>query len=423
MSVNAVVGVQWGDEGKGRIVDYLAGNAEMVIRFQGGDNAGHTVINELGKFGLHIIPSGVFNPDTMNIVSAGTVVNFDTMTGEIDNIEKITGKKVENVFIDRRAHLIMPYHQLLDGAEESKRSDSQKIGTTKRGIGPCYSDKASRMGLRAGDLLDEEWLRSRIRLLLGKKNRDLEYYGLKTFTEDELMQKCAQWKERFGSYIIDSVPVVREAVESGKNILLEGQLGIMRDNDWGIYPYTTSSNPTVAGACNGAGIAPKYIDKVYGVIKAYSTSVGGGPYMTELFDEDGDRLRDIGGEFGVTTGRPRRCGWLDLVAADYACYMNGVTDLALTKLDVLDSFEKIKVCTGYMIDGEYYSYLPDTAYQERAKPVYETFDGWMCDTTGCRTWDELPQKAKDYVLEIEKRLNTHITYISVGPERDQLIVR
>ena len=423
MSVNAVVGVQWGDEGKGRIVDYLAGNAEMVIRFQGGDNAGHTVINELGKFGLHIIPSGVFNPDTMNIVSAGTVVNFDTMTGEIDNIEKITGKKVENVFIDRRAHLIMPYHQLLDGAEESKRSDSQKIGTTKRGIGPCYSDKASRMGLRAGDLLDEEWLRSRIRLLLGKKNRDLEYYGLKTFTEDELMKKCAQWKERFGSYIIDSVPVVREAVESGKNILLEGQLGIMRDNDWGIYPYTTSSNPTVAGACNGAGIAPKYIDKVYGVIKAYSTSVGGGPYMTELFDEDGDRLRDIGGEFGVTTGRPRRCGWLDLVAADYACYMNGVTDLALTKLDVLDSFEKIKVCTGYMIDGEYYSYLPDTAYQERAKPVYETFDGWMCDTTGCRTWDELPHKAKDYVLEIEKRLNTHITYISVGPERDQLIVR
>ena len=423
MSVNAVVGVQWGDEGKGRIVDYLAGNAEMVIRFQGGDNAGHTVINELGKFGLHIIPSGVFNPDTMNIVSAGTVVNFDTMAGEIDNIEKITGKKVENVFIDRRAHLIMPYHQLLDGAEESKRSDSQKIGTTKRGIGPCYSDKASRMGLRAGDLLDEEWLRSRIRLLLGKKNRDLEYYGLKTFTEDELMKKCAQWKERFGSYIIDSVPVVREAVESGKSILLEGQLGIMRDNDWGIYPYTTSSNPTVAGACNGAGIAPKYIDKVYGVIKAYSTSVGGGPYMTELFDEDGDRLRDIGGEFGVTTGRPRRCGWLDLVAADYACYMNGVTDLALTKLDVLDSFEKIKVCTGYMIDGEYYSYLPDTAYQERAKPVYETFDGWMCDTTGCRTWDELPQKAKDYVLEIEKRLNTHITYISVGPERDQLIVR
>ena len=423
MSVNAVVGIQWGDEGKGRIVDYLARDAQMVIRFQGGDNAGHTVINELGKFALHIIPSGVFNPDTMNIVSAGTVVNFDTMAGEIENIEKISGRSVDNVFIDRRAHLIMPYHCLLDGAEEGRRSEGQKIGTTKRGIGPCYSDKAARTGLRAGDILDEEWLRTRIELLLPKKNRDLEYYGLKTFTVDELMAKCAAWKERFGSYIIDSVPVVRDAVESGRSILLEGQLGIMRDNDWGIYPYTTSSNPTVAGACNGAGIAPRHIDRVYGVIKAYSTSVGGGPYMTELFDADGEKLRTIGGEFGATTGRPRRCGWLDLVAADYACYMNGVTDLALTKLDVLDSFETIRVCTGYMIDGEYYNHLPDTLYQERAKPIYEDFPGWMCDTTKCRTWDELPAKAKDYVLEIEKRLSVHITYISVGPERDQIIIR
>ena len=237
------------------------------------------------------------------------------------------------------------------------------------------------------------------------------------------MELCRKWKERFGSYIIDSAPVVREAVESGKKILLEGQLGIMRDNDWGIYPYTTSSNPTVAGACNGAGIPPKAIDKVFGVIKAYSTSVGGGPYMTELFDETGEKLRSIGGEFGATTGRPRRCGWLDLVAADYACYMNGVTDLALTKLDVLDSFETIKVCTGYMIEGEYYSHLPDTLYQEKAKPIYEDFKGWLCDTSKCRTWEELPENARNYILEIEKRLNTHITYISVGPERDQLIVR
>ncbi len=423
MSVEAVVGVQWGDEGKGRIVDYLAKDAEMVIRFQGGDNAGHTVINELGRFALHIVPSGIFNPDTMNIVSAGTVVNFTTMAGEISHIEEVSGRKVENLFIDRRAHLIMPYHCLLDGAEESKRSEGQKIGTTKRGIGPCYSDKASRMGLRAGDILDEDWLRSRIELLLPKKNRDLEYYGLKTFTVDELMDLCKGWKERFGQYIIDSTPVVRDAVESGRKILLEGQLGIMRDNDWGIYPYTTSSNPTVAGACNGAGIAPRHISRVVGVIKAYSTSVGGGPYMTELFDEDGARLREIGGEFGATTGRPRRCGWLDLVAADYACWMNGVTDLALTKLDVLDSFEKIKVCTGYMIDGEYYSHLPDTNLQERAKPIYEEWDGWMSQTSSCKTWDELPEKAKAYILNIEERLGTHITYISVGPERDQLIVR
>ena len=422
-NVSAVVGIQWGDEGKGRIVDYLTSDAELVIRFQGGDNAGHTVINDLGKFALHIIPSGIFNENTMNIVSVGTVINFTTMKNEIDHIESVSNRKVQNLFIDRRAHLIMPYHCMLDGAEESKRSESQKIGTTKRGIGPCYSDKASRMGIRAGDILDEAYLKSRLELVLPMKNRDLEYYGLPTFTVEELLELCRTWKQTFGDNIIDSVPVVREAVESDKKVLLEGQLGIMRDNDWGIYPYTTSSNPTVAGACNGAGIPPRHIKKVVGVMKAYSTSVGGGPYMTELFDETGDKLRDIGREYGATTGRPRRCGWLDLVAADYAVYMNGITDIALTKIDILDTFETIKVATGYMIDGEYYSYLPDTCYQEKAKPIYEEYEGWMCDTSNCRTWDSLPQKAKDFILDIEKKLNTKITYISVGPERDQLIVR
>lgn len=422
-NVTAVIGVQWGDEGKGRVVDYLAKDAEIVIRFQGGDNAGHTVINELGKFALHIIPSGVFNQDTMNIVGAGTVVNFDTMLGEIENIEKTAGIEVKNIFIDRRAHLIMPYHCLLDGAEEAKRSEGQKIGTTKRGIGPCYSDKASRSGIRAGDLLDEEWLRMRLEMALPRKNRDLEYYGLKTFTVDEIMAKCKAWKDRFGDYIIDTVPIVREAVESDKKILLEGQLGIMRDNDWGIYPYTTSSNPTAAGAANGSAVPPSKIGKVVGVIKAYSTSVGGGPYMTELFDEDGQKLRDLGHEYGATTGRPRRCGWLDLVAADFACYMNGITDLALTKLDILDTFPVIKVCTGYMIEGEYYNHLPDTLFQEKAKPIYEEFEGWMSDTSKARKWEDLPQRAQEFVLMIEKRLGTRITYVSVGPERDQLIVR
>ncbi|MBR1918616.1 MAG: adenylosuccinate synthase [Spirochaetales bacterium] len=422
-NVTAVIGVQWGDEGKGRVVDYLAKDAEIVIRFQGGDNAGHTVINELGKFALHIIPSGVFNQDTMNIVGAGTVVNFDTMLGEIENIEKTAGIEVKNIFIDRRAHLIMPYHCLLDGAEEAKRSEGQKIGTTKRGIGPCYSDKASRSGIRAGDLLDEEWLRMRLEMALPRKNRDLEYYGLKTFTVDEIMAKCKAWKDRFGDYIIDTVPIVREAVESDKKILLEGQLGIMRDNDWGIYPYTTSSNPTAAGAANGSAVPPSKIGKVVGVIKAYSTSVGGGPYMTELFDEDGQKLRDLGHEYGATTGRPRRCGWLDLVAADYACYMNGITDLALTKLDILDTFPVIKVCTGYMIEGEYYNHLPDTLFQEKAKPIYEEFEGWMSDTSKARKWEDLPQRAQEFVLMVEKKLGTRITYVSVGPERDQLIVR
>ena len=422
-NVSAVVGVQYGDEGKGRIVDYFAQDADIVIRYQGGDNAGHTVINDNGKFALHILPSGIFNPDTMNIVGAGTVVNFDTMHNELENIRESSGLEIDNIFIDSRAHLIMPYHCDLDGAEEAKRASGDKIGTTKRGIGPCYTDKAARFGIRAGDLKDTEFLKKRLEMLVPKKNRDLEYYGLKTYTVEELMELCDKWLKEFGNHIIDTVPVVREAVESGKKILLEGQLGIMRDNDWGIYPYTTSSNPTVGGACNGSAIPAWAIQKVVGVAKAYSTSVGGGPYMTELFDETAEKLREIGGEYGATTGRPRRCGWFDAVAADYACYMNGVTDVALTKMDVLDTFEKIKVCTGYMIDGEYYSYLPETTLQERAKPIYEEFDGWMDDTSKCKTWDELPEKAKAYVLALEKLINTRISYISVGPKREQLIVR
>lgn len=422
-NVSAVVGVQWGDEGKGRVVDYLAEDAEIVIRFQGGDNAGHTVINDKGKFGLHILPSGIFNPETMNIVGAGTVVNFDRMKEELDSIRKNAGLEIDNVFIDERAHIIMPYHMALDGAEEGKRSDKEKIGTTKRGIGPCYSDKAARMGIRAADIMDPERLEERLRLILPKKNRDLEYYGLEMVTLEDMLSLCGKWREEFGRHIIDTVPVVREAVESGKKILLEGQLGIMRDNDWGIYPYTTSSNPTAAGGCNGSAIPPRAISRVVGVAKAYSTSVGGGPYMTELFDEDGAKLRDIGHEYGVTTGRPRRCGWFDAVAADFACYMNGITDIALTKLDVLDTFPRIKVCTGYMIDGEYYSYLPETRLQERAKPIYEEFEGWMQDTTGCRRWEDLPAKAQEYVLALERMMKTHITYVSVGPERSQLIIR
>ena len=423
MAVNCVVGLQWGDEGKGRIVDYLAQDADLVIRYQGGDNAGHTVVNNYGKFGLHILPSGIFNEDTTNIVGAGCVVNFDRMHDEMDDIEKKIGRRIENLFIDVRAHIILPYHMALDGAEEGKRDEKDKIGTTKRGIGPCYQDKAARSGIRAGDLLNWEFLTKRLSANLVKKNRELEYYGLKTYTLEELLDKCAKWREEFGSHIIDTTTITREAVEHFRKILLEGQLGIMRDNDWGIYPYSTSSNPTAAGGCNGAGIPPRAISKVYGVAKAYSTSVGGGPYMTELFDEEGEKLRDIGGEYGVTTGRARRCGWFDAVAADYAVYMNGVTDVALTKIDVLDTFKTIKVSTGYMIDGEYCSYLPDTALQERAKPVYTEFEGWLEDTTKCRTWENLPEKCRSYILALEKLIGAPITLISVGPERDQLIVR
>lgn len=421
MSISAIVGAQWGDEGKGRIVDYLAQQADIVIRYQGGDNAGHTVINEKGKFALHIIPSGIFNPETTNIVGAGTVVNFDTMAEELDSIAH-AGVTGENLFIDKRAHLILPFHRMLDGAEEASKNKNWQIGTTKRGIGPCYSDKAARSGIRAVDILEPERLRTRLEMMLPRKNRELAYFGLPEVKLDDLMVLCAKWKDRFGSQIIDSVPVVRKAFSERKNILLEGQLGIMRDLDWGIYPYTTSSNPTAAGACNGAGISPRRIDRVVGVLKAYSTSVGGGPFMTELFDANGEKLRDIGHEYGATTGRPRRCGWLDAVASDYSCWMNGFTELAITKLDVLDTFETIKICVGYMVDGERIDYLPETAMQEKALPIYEEFDGWMTSTEQARTWDDLPANAQKYIKRIEELVGAPVKYISVGPERDQIIL-
>ncbi|MCF0261814.1 MAG: adenylosuccinate synthase [Sphaerochaetaceae bacterium] len=419
MSVISIVGAQWGDEGKGRIVDYLAQDADVVIRYQGGDNAGHTVVNDLGKFALHIIPSGIFNPEATSIVGVGAVVNFDTMEQELTAIPKEFHK---NLLIDVRAHLIMPYHCLLDGAEEASRSANFKVGTTKRGIGPCYSDKAARSGIRAGELLDLETLRARLEMSLPKKNRDLEYYGLKTFTVDEIIEKCKQWADKFGSQIVDTLPIVRKAVDAKRKIVLEGQLGVMRDLDWGIYPYTTSSNPTSGGAANVSGISPKGITEIIGVTKAYSTSVGGGPFTAELFDEDGKKLRDIGAEYGATTGRPRRCGWLDAVALDYSSYLNGFTSIAVTKLDVLDSFETIKVCEAYELDGQVTKYLPDTKGQERAKPIFKEFKGWMSDTSKARKWEDLPKAAQDYVKAIEKYAGVPVKYVSVGPERDQIII-
>jgi adenylosuccinate synthase len=421
MSISAIVGAQWGDEGKGRVVDYLAVKADMCIRYQGGDNAGHTVINDNGKFALHIIPSGIFNPNTINIVGAGTVVNFDTMTEELDQI-RAAGVTVSNLFIDKRAHIIMPFHMMLDGAEEASKSGEWKIGTTKKGIGPCYSDKAARSGIRAIDLLNPERLRTRLEMAIPRKNRELSYFGLPEVTVDEMMAKCAAWTEVYGDKIIDSVPLVRKAYYEDKEILLEGQLGIMRDLDWGIYPYTTSSSPTAGGTCSGAGISPRRISKIYGVLKAYATSVGGGPFMSEDFGPEGDKLRDIGKEYGATTGRPRRTGWFDAVAADYSCWINGFTGLAITKIDILDTFEKIKVCVAYDIDGEIVKELPETQLQEKAKPIYKEFDGWMSDTSNARTWDALPLKAQEYITEIGRLVGCPIKFISVGPERDQIII-
>ena len=425
MPVTAVVGAQWGDEGKGRTVDYLAQDADLVIRFQGGDNAGHTVVNDTGVWKLHIVPSGIFNSQATCLVGAGTVVNVDTLLEELAPLQE-AGIDTSGLVIDKRAHLILPFHRQLDGAEEDARKAGWVVGTTKRGIGPAYADKAARQGIRVGDLLYPERLRARLEMLVPRKNRDLLYFGLPETSVDELMALCTGWREQTGTRIVDAVPLVRDAVRAGKKVLLEGQLGIMRDLDWGIYPYSTSSSPTAGGACVGAGIPPSAVDDVLGVVKAFSTSVGGGPFPTELHGELADRLRvagpKIGHEFGATTGRPRRCGWFDGVAIGYASWLNGFTGVSVTKLDVLDEFESLQICTGYRLGDRVLDYVPDTATQELVEPIYETYPGWMSPTSGCRTWGELPAHAQRYLQRIEELAGAPIWYVSVGPERDQMVV-
>ncbi|MBN1661166.1 MAG: adenylosuccinate synthase [Anaerolineae bacterium] len=426
MPVTVIVGAQWGDEGKGRIVDYVAAGADLVIRFQGGDNAGHTVVNEYGRFVLHLIPCGIFYPHVRNILGAGTVVNLETVALEGDDLEA-RGIDTANLWIDHRAHLIWPYHRLLDGAEEERRKAEgggvgEEMGTTRRGIGPVYADKHAYNGIRAGDLHHLDLLRRRIDLVLPFKNRELSFYGLRQFTCDDLMDLAAGWRVAHGARIVDTLPWVRDAVQAGERIVLEGQLGIGRDIDWGIYPYTTSSSPTAGGACAGAGIPPRAVDDVLGVVKAYSTSVGGGPFPTELFDEQGTMLQEIGREFGATTGRQRRCGWFDGMAIGYASYLNGFTGIAITKLDVLDHFDELKLCTGYRLGDWVIDYVPDTATLGQVEPVYETWPGWRTDTSGCRTWDDLPPAAQGYLRRIEALAGAPIRFVSVGPERTQIVV-
>jgi adenylosuccinate synthase len=426
MTVTAVVGAQWGDEGKGRTVDYLAAQADMVIRFQGGDNAGHTVVNDFGRFALHLIPCGIFYPHVRNLLGAGTVVNLDTLTKERVMLQA-AGVEASNVWIDRRAHLLWPYHRWLDGAEEDRRQREpgeagEEMGTTRRGIGPVYGDKHAYNGIRAGDLHHRDLLHQRLALILPLKNRELAFYGLRRYTVDELMDLAAVWHAQYGAQIVDTLPWVRDAVRSGKRVLLESQLGVGRDVNWGIYPYTTASSPTAGGACVGAGIPPRAIDEVLGVVKAYSTSVGGGPFPTELQDEYGVMLQEIGREYGATTGRPRRCGWFDGVALGYASWLNGFTAIAITKLDVLDRFDQIKLCTAYRLGDQVIDYVPDTVTQALAEPIYETWAGWQADTSGCRTWDDLPNAARAYLRRMEELAGAPIRFVSVGPERSQMVV-
>jgi adenylosuccinate synthase len=417
VTVTAVVGAQWGDEGKGRVVDYLARDADYVVRFQGGSNAGHTVINERGAFKLHLVPSGVFFPGVKCLLGAGTVIDPTALLDEIAGLER-SGVEAANLWIDRRAHIVWPYHRLLDGAREQAGA----LGTTRQGIGPVYGDKGAYRGIRMGDLLRPETLRQRLDLVLPLKNHEMAYFGLPPLSRDDLLAQAEVWRQRLSPRIVDTVPLLSRAVQGGQRVLLEGQLGVMRDLDWGIYPFTTASSPTAGGACAGAGIPPRSITATIGVVKAYSTSVGGGPFPTELDDPDGQRLREVGGEYGSTTGRPRRCGWFDAVVVRYAAWLNGFTSIAVTKLDVLDEFERIRVCTGYRLGGDVTTEMPDTAGLGEVEPVYEEWPGWGSPTTAARTWAKLPDRAQAYLRRLEELAGTPIGYVSVGPRREQMIV-
>lgn len=420
MSVKAIVGAQWGDEGKGRVIDYLAQQADLVIRFQGGDNAGHTVVNEQGTFKLHLIPSGIFNPGTVNLIGTGCVVNPATLLEEIADLEA-RGVDTRNLLISNRAQITMPYHRQLDGLQETARRQSA-IGTTKRGIGPAYADKNARRGLRMGDLLNPDWLKTRLAPALENANREIEYFGGQPLAFSDLFEQCMDWAEKLGRRIVDAVPVVRNAYKAGQSILLEGQLGVMRDLDWGVYPYVTSSNPTAGYALSGAGLPHQAIGDVFGVVKAYCTAVGEGPFPTELFDQNGEYLRQTGNEFGATTGRPRRCGWFDGVGIGYAAWLNGFTGLAITKLDVLDGLPELKICTHYRLpNGSLIDYVPDTPLLEKVEPVYETWPGWSESTATARRWEDLPENARRYLKRIEELAGSPIAYVSVGPEREAMI--
>lgn len=421
MSVSVIVGSQWGDEGKGKIVDLLSDRFQIVARYQGGANAGHTV--EIGdkKFILHLIPSGILRDDVICVIGNGVVIDPQALLEEIKMLEDL-GVKIKNrLFISHNAHLIMPYHKLLDSINESGNS---KIGTTGRGIGPCYIDKYARTGIRIVDLLNRKNLEEKIRCNIEEKNNILKkLYDKEELNIDEIIKAYLKFDDEIDQYITDTTSLLNNAIKDGKSILLEGAQGALLDVDHGTYPYVTSSSPTSGGACTGTGIPPTKINSVIGIVKAYTTRVGLGPFPTELKDETGEKLRTIGYEFGATTGRPRRCGWYDAFLVNYSSMINGITKAAITKLDVLSSFEKINVCVGYEINGKKLKYFPTNVYElENAKPIYETLDGWNEDISFARTFDELPSKAKDYLDFIADKSNFEIGIISVGPKRDQTII-
>jgi adenylosuccinate synthase len=423
MPVIAVIGGHWGDEGKGKIVDLLAEKVNIVVRFSGGDNAGHTVVNRFGLFKLHLMPSGIFSPKTISIIGNGVVINPEVLLAEIDDLQK-RGVDTSRLIISDRAHLVMPYHLLLDGLEEEQRG-GKAIGTTKKGIGPAFADKIARLGIRAGDLLDKEAFRERLHSIMTLKNAILsKVYGVSPLSEEDVYRSYCRYAERLVPYIRETTEILESAIARGEKILLEGAQGTLLDPDFGTYPYVTSSSPLSGGGCVGTGIAPRHITTVLSVFKAYCTRVGGGPMPTELKDKTGELIRKRGNEFGTTTGRPRRCGWFDAVAARFSTRINGYTHSAITRLDVLDELPEVKICVAYQLNGKKIDSFPaNSALLERCQPVYEALPGWQTSTNNVRRYEDLPRQAQKYLSRIEELTACPIAIISVGQAREETIIK
>jgi len=417
-----VVGTQWGDEGKGKIVDVMGNQVDYVVRFQGGNNAGHTVVVNGEKTILHLLPSGVLHQQATCIIGPGVVLDPFVFLKEVNQLKE-RNFKTDHIFVSDRTHLIMPYHVRLDELQEHSKGDL-KIGTTKRGIGPCYADKYSRTGIRVCDLVDFDLFKAKLKVALAAKNEQFtKIYNSEAFDYDFMVEQFAAIKDQLLPRMIDSLTVVNNALKADKKVLFEGAQAAMLDINFGSYPYVTSSSPTSAGVCEGAGVSPFALNRIFGVVKAYSTRVGEGPFVSELNNELGNSIREKGFEYGSTTGRPRRCGWLDLVVVRHAAIINGLTDLVVTKLDVLSNYDKIYICTGYEIDGTITTAMPASLEKlAKAKPQYEEFEGWTQDLRSCRSFEDLPHNAKVYLQRIAEYTGTPLTLVSIGPDRDDNII-
>ena len=421
MALNVVIGAQWGDEGKGKIVDYLASSSDYVIRFHGGNNAGHTIINKYGKFIMHLIPSGIFTPTTKTIIGNGVIIDLEVLISEINILKKIGINLTGRLFISPRCHLIMPYHKILDNLYE-KAKGKGKTGTTGRGIGPCYADKVSYNGIRLFDLMDRKLFLEKLRIQVDVKNKIIKALGGETVSFEKIKKNYSLFFSKIKNFIVEPYRLIQKAIKNKNQILLEGAQGTFLDNDFGTYPFVTASNAVPGNINAGAGIAPQKINNIIGVSKAYTTRVGDGPFPTELTDRIGEKLRAIGGEFGATTGRPRRCGWLDMEMVRFACELNGFTKLAIAKLDILDGFSEIKICTHYSLNGKKVNYIDgDSTFLTKVKPVYKTMKGWKKKVQGIKKYKDLPKEAKNYLKEIEKLAGVKIKYISTGAKRDEII--